>query len=37
MCECVCGGQAKVSDYLELELWMVVSHYVGTGNQTQLF
>lgn len=27
-------GQKRVLDVLELELWMAVSHHVGSGNQT---
>jgi hypothetical protein len=27
-------GQKEISDTLELELQMVVSYYVGAGNQT---
>lgn len=30
------GGQQRVLDPLELELQMVVSHCVGTGNQAQV-
>jgi hypothetical protein len=29
------GGREKALDSLELELQMVVSHYVGVGNWTQ--
>lgn len=29
------GSQKKASDALELELWMVVSCFVGIGNRTQ--
>lgn len=29
-------SQKMVLDPLELELWVVVSHYVGTGNKTQV-
>lgn len=29
------GGQ-KATDPLELELWVIVSRYVGSGNQTQV-
>jgi hypothetical protein len=31
-----CRGQNKVSDILELELQMVVSHHVGAEAQTQV-
>ena len=31
-----CGNQKTVLDPLELELQKVVSHHVGTGNQTQV-
>lgn len=27
-----CGGQKRVSDFLELELQTVVSHHGGAGN-----
>lgn len=27
-------GEYKVSDLLELELWMILSHHVGAGNPT---
>lgn len=27
-------GQKRASNPLELELWVVVNHYVGAGNQT---
>lgn len=30
------GGQKRELDPLKLELWMVVSHYVGTENGTQV-
>lgn len=30
------GGQRRVLDPLELELWTVVTHYVGTENWTQV-
>lgn len=32
----VCPGKLEGSDPLELELWMVVSHQVGSGNQTHI-
>lgn len=28
------GGQKTVYDPLELTLWIVASHHMGTGNQT---
>lgn len=28
------GGLRKVSDPLRFELWMIVNHYMGAGNQT---
>lgn len=28
------GGLRKVSDPLRFELWMIVSRYMGAGNQT---
>jgi hypothetical protein len=31
---CSLGGQKRVSDFLELEIQLVVSHPIGTGNQT---
>lgn len=27
-------GQKKISDHLELELWVVMSHQLGARNQT---
>jgi hypothetical protein len=30
-----CRGQKRMLDPLELELWMVVSHHMGAGNETQ--
>jgi hypothetical protein len=30
------GGQKRLSDPLELELWMVVKLCVGASNQTQV-
>lgn len=30
------GGKRKVLDPLELELWTIVNHYVGTENLTQV-
>jgi hypothetical protein len=32
----VCGAQERVLDPLKLELQMVISYPVGTGNQTQV-
>ena len=28
------GGQKRVLDSLEIELWVVINHCVGAGNQT---
>jgi hypothetical protein len=30
------GGQQRALDLLELELQMIVTHYVSVGNQTQV-
>lgn len=32
-----CSSQKRVWDAWELELWVVVSHHVGTWNRTQVF
>lgn len=32
---CACAGQKKQSDLVELELQVVMSHPVATGNQAQ--
>lgn len=32
----ICRGQKKVMGSLELELWKVVSHYVGAGTSDPL-
>jgi hypothetical protein len=40
MCACVlhaCLVPLRVSDALELNLWVVVNHPMGTGNQTWVF
>lgn len=31
-----CESQKRVSNALELQLWIVVSHHVGVGNRTQV-
>lgn len=31
-----CGGQKRVSDHLELELWVAVSHHEGAGERTHV-
>lgn len=36
VCACTCGDQEGASDPLELELVLVLSHPVGTGNQVLL-
>lgn len=36
MCAQCCEGQKRASRSLELEMWMVVDHYVGAGNWTLL-
>lgn len=30
----ICAAHARVLDYLELELWIAISHHVGAENQT---
>jgi hypothetical protein len=36
VCLCACRGQQRPSNSLELELQMVVSHHMDTGNQTRV-
>jgi hypothetical protein len=33
---CACRGQKRVSDPLELDLWIVVSHHVDAGTEPEL-